>query len=167
LTAFAISQKRVLKNCDIKQAFVQSTIPEHEHYFVRPPKGCPRSSPGTYWRLIRSLYGLRRAPKLWYDKLSSFLHSLGLRQSTTSPCIFIGRLIEGGPPIYVGIYVDDIIYFSSSDEVEKHFESLLSGIGNVDFMGPVSHFLGIEFPWKYLPNGHLTVSLTQQSFIEL
>jgi hypothetical protein len=91
---------------------------------------------------------------------------LGLRQSTTSPCIFIGRLIEGGPPIYVGIYVDDIIYFSSSDEVEKHFESLLSGIGNVDFMGPVSHFLGIEFPWKYLPNGHLTVSLTQQSFIE-
>jgi hypothetical protein len=73
----------------------------------------------------------------------------------------------GGPPIYMGIYVDDIIYFSSSDEVEKHFESLLSGIGNVDFMGQVSHFLGIEFAWKYLPNGHLTVSLTQQSFIEL
>jgi hypothetical protein len=66
----------------------------------------------------------------------------------------------------MGIYVDDIIYFSSSDEVEKHFESLLSGIGNVDFMGQVSHFLGIEFAWKYLPNGHLTVSLTQQSFIE-
>jgi len=98
LTALAISQKRVLKNCNIKQAFVQSSIPENEHYFVRPPKGCPRSSPGTYWHLIRSLYGLRRAPKLWYDKLSSFLRSLGLKQSTTSPCIFVGHLIEGGPP---------------------------------------------------------------------
>jgi hypothetical protein len=98
LTALAVSQKRALKNCDIKQAFVQSSIPEHEHYFVRPPKGCPRSSPGTYWHLIRSLYGLRRAPKLWYDKLSSFLRSLGLKQSTTSPCIFVGHLIEGGPP---------------------------------------------------------------------
>jgi hypothetical protein len=96
LTALAISQKRVLKNCNIKQAFVQSSIPENEHYFVRPPKGCPRSSPGTYWHLIWSLYGLRRAPKLWYDKLSSFLQSLGLKQSTTSPCIFVGHLIEGG-----------------------------------------------------------------------
>jgi len=89
LTALAISQKRVLKNCD------------------------------TYWRLIRSLYGLQCAPKLWFEKLSSHLRSMGLRQSTTSPCIFTGVLIEGGPPIYVGIYVDNIIYFSGSNEVEQ------------------------------------------------
>ncbi|MFN9960934.1 MAG: hypothetical protein ACK55I_48250, partial [bacterium] len=69
-------------------------------------------------------------------------------------------------PIYVGIYVDDIIYFSPSGEVEKKFELLLSGIGEVDFMGQVSHFLGIEFIWNYLPDGNLCVSLTQQSFIE-
>jgi hypothetical protein len=166
LTALAISRRRVLKNCDIKQAFVQSSLPEDEHYFVRPPKGCPRSVPGTYWKLIRSLYGLRRAPKLWYDKLSSHLRTMGLEQSATSPCIFIGYPIAGGPPIYVGIYVDDIIYFSESDEVEQCFETQLSQIGNVDFMGKVTHFLGIEFTWNALPDGHLCVSLTQQSFIE-
>jgi len=33
-------------------------------------------------------------------------------------------------------------------------------------MGKVSHFLGIEFTWNELPDGHLSVSLTQQSFIE-
>ncbi len=76
LTSLAIFQRRVLKNCDIKQAFVQSSLPEDEIYFIRPPKGCPRSDPNTYWRLIRSLYGLRRAPKLWYEKLSS--QSLGV-----------------------------------------------------------------------------------------
>jgi hypothetical protein len=166
LTALAIPQNRVLKNCNIKLAFVQSSIPEDEHYFARPPKGCPRFSPGTYWRLLSSLYGLHRAPKLWYDRLSSHLRSMGLQQSITSPCIFIGNLIEGGPPIYIGIYVDDIIYFSNSDNVEKRFESLLSGIGSVDFMGQVSHFLGNKFAWKKLPNGKLAVSLTQQSFIE-
>lgn len=57
-TALAISQRRVLKNCDVKQAFVQSSLPEDEIYYVKPPKGCPRSSPGTYWRLLRSFYGL-------------------------------------------------------------------------------------------------------------
>jgi hypothetical protein len=37
---------------------------------------------------------------------------------------------------------------------------------SVDFMGQVSHFLGIEFSWQYHDDGHLTVNLTQQSFAE-
>jgi hypothetical protein len=98
--------------------------------------------------------------------LSSHLHSMGLKSSTTSPCLFIGTLIPGEPPIYVGIYVDDIIYFSKSDKVEKAFETALSGIGSVDFMGKVSLFLGIEFTWTHHEDGHLSVHLTQQSFAE-
>jgi hypothetical protein len=166
LTSLAVFHRRVLKNCDVKQAFVQSSLPDNETYFVRPPVGCPKSSPGTYWKLLHSLYGLRRAPKLWFDRLSKHLESMGLKSSPTSRCIFFGTLIEGEPPIYVGIYVDDIIYFSLSDAVERLFESKLSSLGNVDFMGQVSHFLGIEFTWQHLPGGHLAVSLTQQSFIE-
>jgi hypothetical protein len=91
---------------------------------------------------------------------------MGLQTSTTSPCLFVGTLVEGEPPIYVGIYVDDIIYFSASDTVERNFEGLLSSIGSVDFMGQVSHFLGIEFTWKHHSDGNVSVSLTQQSFTE-
>jgi hypothetical protein len=43
---------------------------------------------------------------------------------------------------------------------------LLSTIGDVDFMGQVSHFLGIEFTWEQLPDDNLCVTLTQQSFVE-
>jgi hypothetical protein len=102
--------------------------------------GCPRSTPGTYWKLICLLYGLHRAPRLWIEKLNSHLHSMGLKSFATSPCLFVGHLIDGAPPINVGIYVGDIIYFSSSNEVERKFEGLLSKIGDVDFMGQVSHF---------------------------
>jgi hypothetical protein len=156
----------VLKNCDVKQAFIQSKLPEDEEYFLRPPPGCPRSKPGQYWRLLRSLFGLKRAPKLWYEMLSSHLKSMGLRQSTISPYIFTGVLILGEPPVFVGIYVNDLIYFSCSDVIEKKFEDLLSSIGSVDFMGKVSLFLGTEFTWVEHPDGHLSVSLTQQSFTE-
>jgi hypothetical protein len=83
-----------------------------------------------------------------------------------SPCLFVGTLVEGLPPIYIGIYVDDIIYFSVDDQVEKEFESKLSAIGNVDFMGKVSHFLGIESGWKHHEAGNISVSLTQQLFAE-
>jgi hypothetical protein len=165
LTALAVYHKRILKNCDVKQAFVQFSLPSNESYFVKPPVGCPKSEPGTYWRLLRSLYGLRHAPKLWFEKLSSHLKSMGLRTYSNSPCLFIGHLIPGEPPMYVGIYVDDIIYFSLSDTIEKQFELSLSTIGNVDFMGQVSHFLGIKFTWKTCSDGHFCVSLTQQSFI--
>jgi hypothetical protein len=93
--------------------------------------------------LIRSFYAVYmvfiRLLKLWFEKFSKHLESRGLCRSTTSPCIFIGTLIEGEPPIYVGIYVDDIIYFSPSDQVERVFESKFSTLGNVDFMGQVSH----------------------------
>jgi len=63
---------------------------------------------------------------------------MGLSSSSTSPCLFMGTLISGEPPIYIGMHVDDIKYFSSSDPVERKFEDLLSTIGSVDFMGQVS-----------------------------
>jgi hypothetical protein len=126
LTSLAVFHKCTMKNCDVKQAFVQSSLPPEEESFVKPSIGCPRSPLGTYWRLIRSLYGLRRAPKLWFEKLSSHLKGMGLKSSPNSPCLFIGTLIKGEAPIYVGIYVDDIIYFSPSEKAEKEFELLLS-----------------------------------------
>jgi hypothetical protein len=95
-----------------------------------------------------------------------YCHIENYKNSENSPCLFFGTLIEGEPPIYVGIYVDDMIYFSASDNVERKFESLLSTIGSVDFMGQVSLFLGIEFTWVHHEDGHLSVSLTQQSFSE-
>jgi hypothetical protein len=44
LTSLAVFHKTPLKNCDVKQAFVQSTLPATEEYYVRPPVGCPRSA---------------------------------------------------------------------------------------------------------------------------
>jgi hypothetical protein len=166
LTSIAVLHRRALKNCDVKQAFLQSSLPPNEEYFLHPPPGCPRSKPGQYWKLLRSLYGLKRAPKLWFTMLSNQLKAMGLHSSATSPCLFIGSLIPREPPIYVSIYVDDIIYFSASDAVERKFEEHLSEIGTVDFMGQVFFFLGIEFQWTHHEDGHLTVHLMQQSFAE-
>ncbi len=157
---------RIVKKCDIKHAFVHSSLPEDEIYFLKPPQGCPHSTPGTYWHIIRYLYGLLRAPKLWFEKLCYYLKAMGLRCSDTSPCRFVGHPIDGEPPIYLGFYVDDIMYFSTSDKVERKFENLLSTIGDVEFLVLVTQFLGIEFTWKHHQDGNLSVSLTQQSFAE-
>jgi hypothetical protein len=49
LTSLAVYNKRVLKNCDVKQAFVQSNLPDDETYFLKPPPGCTRSQSNQYW----------------------------------------------------------------------------------------------------------------------
>jgi hypothetical protein len=81
--------------------------------------------------------------------------------SPHDPCVYFGTLKEGLPPIYIGLYVDDFKYFSLSDEVEQLFEAQLGSKCRVDFMGEVSWFLGCKYEWEHLPDGRLTVSITQ------
>ena len=57
-------------------------------------------------------------------------------------CVFMATPIPGKPPIYLGLYVDDFVYYSTSDEVEKWFEQGLQSKVKVDFSGTVSWFLG-------------------------
>jgi len=57
------------------------------------------------------------------------------------------------------------VYFSESDEVEKAFEQKFGALTNVDFMGTVSHFLGIRFQYRETQN-NLMVHLSQQAFSE-
>jgi len=62
LTALAIQHGQPLQQADCKFAFIQASLPPEEHTIVKPPVGCPFSKPHQYWRLKKSLYGLKRAP---------------------------------------------------------------------------------------------------------
>ena len=165
LTSLAVRNKCILKSGDVKQAFVQATLPEDEVYVVRPPHGCITSSPNEYWKLNKPLYGLRRAPRHWYEKFKTILTSLHLTPCKNAPCIFHGNIIPDKPPLYIGVYVDDFVYFSTSAEVEAEFESKLQALTDVDFMGDVQHFLGIKFAWTRT-NDSLTAHLSQSAFID-
>ena len=165
LTSLAIYFKRKLKNGDIKQAFVQAVLPNHEKYILKPPPGCPRSPPNTYWLLKRTLYGLKRSPRHWFEKATDLLAKCDLHPTPNNPCMFTGKP-DGTNTLYLGLYVDDLCYFSTSDSCERIFEEKLCSLTNVDFMGPVTHFLGIKFRWQEHDNGHLEVHLSQQAFTE-
>ena len=166
LLAIAASKNCTPKQADVSQAFVQSTLPSDEKYIISPPAGCPLSKPKTYLRLLKTLYGLKRSPRHWYEKARSILISLGLRPCTHSPCIFHGCLIPGHPPIYIGLYVDDLIYFSESNAVEKVFEKRFGSKIKTTFNGPVDHFLGIAFSLSTNPAGNTHIALSQPAFIE-
>jgi deoxyuridine 5'-triphosphate nucleotidohydrolase len=165
LTSLAVYHKRTLKNGDIKQAFVQAVLPDHEKYVLRPPPGCPNTPKDTYWLLKRTLYGLKRSPRHWFDRATEIMKQCGLEPSLHNPCLFTGKP-DGVNTLYLGLYVDDLCYFSTSDECEKIFEQKLQSFTTVDFMGDISHFLGIKFRWEKHEDGHITTHLSQQAFSE-
>ena len=166
MTSLAVRHRCVLKSGDIKQAFVQATLPKDELYVIRPPKGCLHTHPTEFWKLNKPLYGLRRAPRHWYNKFHSMLVSLNLQPCKNAHCLFHGHLLPNKPPLYLGVYVDDFIYFSQSPEVEKSFEDKLKALTDVDFLGPVSHFLGTNFMWSRPDSDNLTAHLSQQAFVD-
>jgi hypothetical protein len=166
LTVLAIHNKRTIKQGDCKFAFIQAALPKNEITIVKPPIGCPCSRVRKYWRLKKSLYGLRRAPRHWFKLVSSVLQSpgIGLKPTAHDPCIFHGTIILGKPPLYVAMYVDDFIYFSCDDEVEKYFETALSQKLKVYFMGEAEWFLGKKFFWSRTSDGNVHCQLSQEGY---
>ena len=145
LTALAAKNKCIPRTGDITQAFCQSYLPKGESYICRPPAGCPLTPKSMYLKLKKTLYGLKRSPRHFYELAKKILLSIGFTMHPSSPCIFVGTLIEGEPPVYLGLYVDDFIYFSKSEAAEKKFEKLFGNKIDTEFNGPIQWFLGIKF----------------------
>ena len=167
LLHLAVEKGCIPKQGDVSQAFCQATLPPEEPYFAKPPPGCPITPKNAYWRLLKALYGMKRSPRHWYEKCNNILTSIGLKQSPNSPCVYSGTIIPGKPPIYLGLYVDDFIYFSECSEVETKFETCFAQhVTKVTFSPQVDYFLGIKFDCKRHSKSHVTINLSQAAFIE-
>ena len=201
LTSLAVEKRRRLKSGDCKNAFCQSTLPPEETTIVRPPSGDPDAGRKEFWLLHKTLYGLTRSPRHWFDKIDGILKSMGLKPNAHDPCLYTGFIADPksgecpsaksksksaksrgkgamqdpvsqtgssgdgrSAPLTIGLYVDDFVYFSESDEVERLFEKILADQIAVEFMGTVEWFLGIHFAWKQYPDGHLGVHMNQAGY---
>ena len=87
--------------------------------------------------------------------------SLGLQPCPNAPCIFTGSLIKGEPPLYLGLLVDDFIYFRANPDVERKFKHLFGQQYSVDFTPEVKHFLGIKFTNVKHADGHIGIYMNQ------
>jgi hypothetical protein len=145
LTSLAVRNRTTVKQADYKNAFCHPELPKDEPTIICSSAGCPISKPNTYWRLKKTLYGLRRSPCHWYHLITKQLKAIGLCQTANEDCLFVGDIIPGRPPLYLATYVDDIIYFSADLSVEKQFEADFLAHVKVDFMGEADYYLGTHF----------------------
>ena len=64
-------------------------------------------------KLEGSVYGLRTAPKAWFDKVAADLKKLGAKQHPHGPMCFMFFTKGGEVMGAIGVYVDDFLFIES------------------------------------------------------
>ena len=80
-------------------------------------------------KLNKALYGLIEAPRRWHETATDKLISIGFKQSSIEPCLYIYR--RGDVMCYAVRYVDDVFYATNSKEFSDYLQFEL----NKDFPG--------------------------------
>nr|GEU37685.1 hypothetical protein [Tanacetum cinerariifolium] len=119
---------------------------------THPP---PKTSPLEDDELVeeeaieKDLYGLKQAPKAWYDRLKTFLikhdYSIGMVDNT----LFTKK--KDSNLIIVQIYVNDIIFESTCQEMCDDFTKIMHDEFEMSMMGELNFFLGLQI--KQLDDG--------------
>nr|GFB18876.1 retrovirus-related Pol polyprotein from transposon TNT 1-94 [Tanacetum cinerariifolium] len=108
---YAAHKNMVVYHMDVKTAFLNGNLRE-ELYVSQPDGFVDQNNPNHVYKLKKALYGLKEAPRAWYDMLSSFLISQDFSKGSVDPTLFIRR--NGNDLLLVQIYVDDIIFADST-----------------------------------------------------
>ncbi|GJZ41153.1 retrovirus-related pol polyprotein from transposon TNT 1-94 [Tanacetum coccineum] len=88
--AFAAHMNMVVYQMDVKNAFLNGNLRE-EVYVSQPDGFVDLDNPNHVYKLKKSLYRLKQAPRAWYDMLSSFLISQDFSKGLVDPTLFIRR----------------------------------------------------------------------------
>ncbi|GJW35162.1 retrovirus-related pol polyprotein from transposon TNT 1-94 [Tanacetum coccineum] len=138
---YAAHMNMVVYQMDVKTTFLNGIM--REEVYVNQPDGfVDQDNPNQVYKLKKALYGLKQAPRAWYDLLSKFLLSQEFSKGTVDPTLFIRR--QGKDLLLVQIYVDDIIFASTTPELCDQFSKIMCSQFKMSMMGKISFFLGLH-----------------------
>nr|GEV51008.1 hypothetical protein [Tanacetum cinerariifolium] len=100
---------------DVKTMFLNGNLRE-EVYVSQPDGFVDQDNPNHMYKLKKALYGLKQAPRAW----------------------------NSNDLLLVQIYVDDIIFSSSTPELCELFANLMCSKLKMSMMGKISFFLGLQ-----------------------
>ncbi|CAI7867996.1 unnamed protein product [Closterium sp. NIES-53] len=139
LLAVAAMKKKKLRQIDVANAFLYA--PVDAEIFVELPHGT-HGNPNQVCQLLKSLYGIKQAPRLWQQHLHTRLTRIGSRQLPHDQGMY--RLTKGADYILLIVYVDDLLYIGSTDDVITWFEGELQKDLTLTVSSTIAQYLGLN-----------------------
>jgi hypothetical protein len=130
-----------LEQLDVKTAFLHGEL-EEEIYMDQPEGFIVPGKEDLVCNLKRSLYGLKQSPRQWYKRFDSFMLSHGFKRSEFDSCVYI-KFVNGSP-IYLLLYVDDMLIAAKSKKDIAALKSQLSSEFEMKDLGAAKKILGME-----------------------
>lgn len=100
------------------------------------------NNPDYVCRLKKDLYGLKKASRAWYARFDRYLQQQGFQRGCVDNNLYIK--IEGENMLIVVVYVDDIMFGRSSDEMCRDFQKAMHNEFEMSMLGELSFFLGLQ-----------------------
>ena len=141
ILTLAVNNDWMLRQVDINNAFLNGELTETV-YMPQPEGFEDKRKPNHICKLKKSLYGLRQAPRAWFDKLKSALYSWGFNNSKCDTSLFFRR--NNAEMVIILVYVDGIIVTGSDSKGIEGVIRKLSEAFALKDLGNLSYFLGIQ-----------------------
>lgn len=94
------------------------------------------------YKLKKTLYGLKKTPRAWYGRLTEYLLQIVFKRGEVDKTLFIQKF--KGNIIICQIYVDEIIFGSSSQKHEDDFVECMASTFEMSMVGELNYFLRLQ-----------------------
>ncbi|GJV01334.1 retrovirus-related pol polyprotein from transposon TNT 1-94 [Tanacetum coccineum] len=141
LLAYACALDFKLFQMDVKSAFLNGFINE-EVYVAQPSGFIDFEKLDHVYKLKKALYGLKQAPKAWYDRLKAFLIKHKYKMGMVDNTLFTKK--KSSNLIIVQIYVNDIIFGSTCQDMCDEFAKIMHDEFEMSMMGELNFFLRLH-----------------------
>nr|GEV84152.1 copia protein [Tanacetum cinerariifolium] len=141
LLAYASALDFKLFQMDVKSAFLNGFINE-EVYVAQPPGFIDFEKSNHVYKLKKALYSLKQVPKAWYYGLKAFLIKHEYKMRMVDNTLFTKK--KSSNLIIVQIYVDDIIFGLTRQDMCDEFAKIMHDEFEMSMMGELNFFLGLQ-----------------------
>jgi len=94
-------------------------------------------------KLVKYLYGIKQAPRAWYEKLTEYILKLNFKHYDLDDAnLFVKKV--GKIVVYLVVYVDDILMTWNNDSYIASIEKEFKKYFEMTYLGYVHYYLGIE-----------------------
>ncbi|KAG6622435.1 Gag-pol Polyprotein [Phytophthora cinnamomi] len=138
---YAIQHGWDILQYDVKTAFLYGDL--DDIIYMEQPAGIEGADGAMVCRLLKGLYELRQAPRIWNDTLNAILDRIGFERLDSDYGMYVLKSDTSQLLMILTVYVDDLLLLGPTTQC-KRVAAHLQQQFELSELGPVHYLLGVE-----------------------
>ena len=144
LLAHAALEDWEIEAMDVKTMYLYGELKE-EIYMAQPEGFIKSGQEHKVCKLVKSIYRLKQAGRVWYETISKTLQKkLGFQQLHSDAGVHVLHQREGDHEIILILYVDDLLIMGNSQPMIHSIKKQLMATYQMKDLGAATSYLGIR-----------------------